>query len=410
MKRSLGAISIGLNLALLGVLIFCLRPGRIPAKADPERKLGSPSTIAFAQATNVIDVTNTAVSVVKFHWREIESSDYPTYLANLRAFHCPEKTIFDIIFADIEKLFTERAKKLEVAEKFWATGDDLEKARLAKEQKQADLIEEKRALIKTLLNSDLDWEVMQEWYKEKELGMYAGFLEDSQAERALSVAKKFADRIEAVDARASGLLIPEDAEEKKRVYAEMRSALGEIISSAELEEGELRAVFLSSYLFSSKDLQEARLSGPEVHQIMQLKLRFDNPLEHELGKYDGNDALPEELSKQDFLARVKLLLGEFRYQHYLRAHDSDFQRLCKLGEENGLRPQVAMAVFDAQSAATLESLPIRENNLLPRRERRLQLESVERATHDAIQQMLGEKVMARYSTNGGGWIKELGKP
>ncbi len=410
MKRNFGAISIGSNFILLGIFLFCLKSAHLPVKPERGLKIQLSSAPALVQRTNVIDATNAPVFSTKFYWRDIESEDYPTYIANLRAVHCPEKTIFDILFADIEKLFAEREKKLDVKEKFWLTGDEIDKARLAKQEKVFALHKEKRELIKTLLNSDLDWEVMQEWYKQKELGMFLAYLPDAQVERALSVAKTFSERIQEVARRADGLRIPEDAEENSRVYSEMKTALSGIISSTELDEGELRAVCIAGYIFHSKDLKECHITGPELRHITQLKAQYDNPLQHELLKFDGEDSSPEELGKQTFLGQVKNYLREVRFKQYLRANDNEFEQLCNFVEKNGLRSQIALAVFEVQSAATLESLQIKENNRLLRREMRQQLQLIEQSARDAIQQMLGAKAMANYSTNGGSWITELGKP
>ena len=165
----------------------------------------------------------------------------------------------------------------------------------------------------------------------------------------------------------------------------MKLALGEIVSLADLEEGELRMICVLSSLFSESELKESKLTGPELRQITQLKLRFDNPLEHEVVKYDGEDSAPEELSKQEFLKQIRKFLGEVRFTQYLRAHDHEFEQLCQLTESSGLRPQIAMAVFEVQSAAMLESLQIREDNALRRKERRLQLDSIEQSARDAIQ-------------------------
>ena len=41
----------------------------------------------------------------RFHWREIEATDYRVYMANLRRIGCPEETLRDIISADVHALF-----------------------------------------------------------------------------------------------------------------------------------------------------------------------------------------------------------------------------------------------------------------------------------------------------------------
>ena len=43
-----------------------------------------------------------------FDWRQVESQDYKQYIANLRAIGCPEKTIKEIVTADVKDLFAAR--------------------------------------------------------------------------------------------------------------------------------------------------------------------------------------------------------------------------------------------------------------------------------------------------------------
>lgn len=43
------------------------------------------------------------------HWGDLESSDYPTYVRNLRAFGCPEPTLRDIVIADLHAVFDAQA-------------------------------------------------------------------------------------------------------------------------------------------------------------------------------------------------------------------------------------------------------------------------------------------------------------
>ena len=52
--------------------------------------------------------TNLVVRRQLFSWQEIESADYPTYVANLRQIGCPEQTIRDIIIADVNALYSRR--------------------------------------------------------------------------------------------------------------------------------------------------------------------------------------------------------------------------------------------------------------------------------------------------------------
>jgi len=101
----LGAVltaSLALNLALIVWLAYRDQPGAIPPEAnEPPERVIPPETIA--------QVTPAATP---FHWRQIESQDYRTYIANLRAVGCPESTIRDIVGADLHASFADRRQKL----------------------------------------------------------------------------------------------------------------------------------------------------------------------------------------------------------------------------------------------------------------------------------------------------------
>jgi hypothetical protein len=47
-----------------------------------------------------------------FRWAQLESTDYPTYIANLRTIGCPEQTVREIIAADVVDLYAPRRAPL----------------------------------------------------------------------------------------------------------------------------------------------------------------------------------------------------------------------------------------------------------------------------------------------------------
>ena len=59
-----------------------------------------------------------------FRWSQIESPDYPTYIANLRAIGCPERTIADLITADVDSLYAGRRRQLDLETRPAATGSE----------------------------------------------------------------------------------------------------------------------------------------------------------------------------------------------------------------------------------------------------------------------------------------------
>src|SRR6266536_995000 len=137
-------VSLGLNIALAVML----------ARFSPEVTVrnttlaASPSPVDATKAYK----TNVVVRRQNFTWDEIESADFPTYIANLRAIGCPEATIRDIIVADVNQLFARRrATEVVTAEQqWWRSEPDPDVTQSASEKLKA-LERERRNLLTALL-------------------------------------------------------------------------------------------------------------------------------------------------------------------------------------------------------------------------------------------------------------------
>ena len=99
--KTVSRILILSNLVLAGV-VFALLAGR--------RTEMPPATIPSApQAAVPVEPVGSASPAVMapkpdpFRWGQLESTDYPTYVANLRAIGCPKQTIRDIVTADVDE-------------------------------------------------------------------------------------------------------------------------------------------------------------------------------------------------------------------------------------------------------------------------------------------------------------------
>lgn len=83
------------------VLQTCSRPGKLTPSVSTTNHTcplnQPPQTEAAAQSA--------PDPVAEFNWRQIESTNYHTFIANLRHISCPESTIRDIVIADLNQLF-----------------------------------------------------------------------------------------------------------------------------------------------------------------------------------------------------------------------------------------------------------------------------------------------------------------
>src|SRR5882724_1365300 len=101
--------------------------------------------------------TNVVVRRQFFSWQQLESPDYPTYVANLRDIGCPEQTIRDIIIADVNALYTRRraTEILTAEQEWWRSEPNSNLVQVATEKARA-LDEERRGLLSRLLGNN--WE------------------------------------------------------------------------------------------------------------------------------------------------------------------------------------------------------------------------------------------------------------
>jgi hypothetical protein len=94
-------ISILTNVVLAGVVFALLADRRtnIPPTTIPSTsQIAAPAESVASASADVV-----APKPDPFRWGQLESTDYPTYVANLRAIGCPEPTIRDIVSADVDE-------------------------------------------------------------------------------------------------------------------------------------------------------------------------------------------------------------------------------------------------------------------------------------------------------------------
>jgi len=111
MKTTL-KLSILLNCGLLcGLLLLLAAGGKAHSVAAPPAQFEEPP----AAAETAVPATTVPVRGDErpFNWSQLESSDYSTYIANLRSIGCPEQTIRDIITADVDSQYAPRREPLE---------------------------------------------------------------------------------------------------------------------------------------------------------------------------------------------------------------------------------------------------------------------------------------------------------
>jgi hypothetical protein len=151
------AVSLTFNV-LLGVAYWIEQPAAPkPAERASEAASSFQSSVQVVERTVTNKVTVTGPTNM-LDWRRVESEDYRKYVANLRAVGCPEKTIRDVIIADVNELYRQRYREFFPPTnrvEYWKPGNPManlfDGTRIARDH---ELRQEKRGLIRSLLGND----------------------------------------------------------------------------------------------------------------------------------------------------------------------------------------------------------------------------------------------------------------
>ena len=334
----------------------------------------------------------------EFRWSRIESADYPTYVANLRAIGAPEKTIRDIILADLEKLYQSRleASRQTNNGRFWQTAEQREKARSDLNRRERELSREKRALIKTLLGLDYDQSALEAWWDEQEFVLVLGFLPDPKPVEVIAALNRFGEQDNEIDDRAGGILTPEDVALKKGFFNQMLTELGQYLTPSELEEVELRSIGAMSFAFADEHPTDLKLTGAELREIMRLKWRWNSPLEEEFEWPDEAFEEQRRRGHEEFAVRARKLMGDDRFAAFLQQDDSEFQPIHELAERQNLSNTTALRAYEIMKVTTVETTRVRRDQTLSASQRRAQVEAIRQSAEGALRQTLGERALTDY--------------
>ena len=191
-----------LNVACLAALSFFVARWIRPGGFGPQvQYVTNYVPVLKARQQPVTIVTNIVVEGTNdFRWAQLESEDYRSYVARLRAIGCPEQTIRDIIIADVDKLL---APKMLVAagrtnmisywqpieQELWESAEQKEAIR---QQRAVDF--EKREVIRELLGVDLVGERLRNQGQGDYYGERLNFLAEEKRARVRATLDHFDDQ------------------------------------------------------------------------------------------------------------------------------------------------------------------------------------------------------------------------
>jgi len=201
--RSRQKLWVGAAVALAAVTAYYAgwRAARRTAEPSPPPVVGDPLASEEPPAPPAPEVVVTTNYVTNdFRWRQLESEDYPTYIARLRAIGCPEQTIRDIIIADLDKLFAPQVERIHHTDRpvnYWESSEeelanDVDPIEVARQQRQID--QQKRDVIEALLGVDLVRERLKQQGRKDYYERRLAFLPEAKRDAVRQVLEDYDQR------------------------------------------------------------------------------------------------------------------------------------------------------------------------------------------------------------------------
>jgi hypothetical protein len=382
-------ISLGLNALLAGGLFFRWDAGGADASARAMRR--TPEVASGTVKTNFI------VRRQFFSWQELESSDYPTYIANLRTIGCPDQTIRDIIVADVNQLYG-RKKALEIVsadQQWWRSEPDLD-VTVSGIEKVEQLEAERRELLTRLLGAG--WEFAAKPASSPPNTPLDGPVLGLLSQESRQVVKEISERTEgkiqeyAEGQRRAGRRVSQA--ELAKIRQQFRNELSQVLNPAQMEE------YLLRYSHTAERLRDALagvdVSPDEFRRLFQA--RDQNQMQLDLLS-DSQDAATRKRAAE-MAARMeeelRQALGPERYEQHRIASDDNYRSAHEVAESAGVKAELVQPIYDFLRTAEEEKRRIREDATLDAAQQASAMARMEAEYLESLRKLLGDAGFARY--------------
>jgi hypothetical protein len=369
-----------LNVVLVGMVVLLSRDF-----------LRENATVSVAVAPKPVTrevKTNVVIRRQAFSWNEIESSDYHVYIANLRRIGCPEKTIRDIIVADVNDLFAERiAREVVIPEqKWWLPDPDSEAMQAGIDQVRA-LEAEKFQMLTDLLGPD--WNTPPRPNRPGNALHFDGPILSKLSPEVKSTIEEIeanAERSRAdIIARARQQQKTADPAELARVQLEARRQLGSVLTPEQLEEYLLRYSHTADVM--REQLRGFGADADEFRSIFRARDSFDQQIADAAGTDPASTQRRTELARMRDEA-ISQAIGPERYRLYQLTENPLFRQAQDQAQQSAAPADKVMPIFRINQAVQEETARIQNDRTLSDDQRRVALAAVQQQQQNSINRIL----------------------
>jgi LysM repeat protein len=372
--RAITLISLAANILLAAAFMIAMRQAYLGHSAAP----AGTSALAVEQPK-----TRVLFRRQFFSWTDLESDDYPTYIANLRDIGCPEQTIRDIIIADVNALYGQkRATNVVTAEQQWWRPEPDSNVVAVAAEKLRLLEDERRALLTRLLGTNWETGDLANLPRPSRQGIVLdgpvlGTLpaETKQALEGISIRSQ--DRLQAyLDAQRRDGKEPDPAELAK-IRQQTRAELQRVLGPAELEEYLLRYSEDAAGLRAELgQLKYFNASPDEFRAMFRSTDQLNEQIQLLASATDPNSVAQRKALEEQRDNALKLALGPARYDEFRLLQDPLYRDAVATAQQAGT-PEAARVIYQLNLASAAEQARIQADPTLTAEQKAIEQKQIE---------------------------------
>lgn len=393
---------LGINMVVNVGLILLLTLGS-PAKLDPSSLNSHPPSSApqaIAASPTSPDPkpsepapTQSPTNTIPFHWSQLESTDYPTYIANLRSVACPEPVIRTLIAEELRTLYVRPTPSPATDhQSFWLSGTALRERELTDRNSTLSADASMRAVYHTLLGGSLPDEHGNDWAEQAINALVLGFLPRENRSEVHAWMRELEEDAEHIRQTAQHILTPADREALIQLYEQRQGDLSRLLGPAQLEELALRMGALHDIMDDIDDLG-SNVTADELRQLTKAHHRVAPLLwRHFADEHDLDDLLPNE-SKEPYASQLERdylrILGPDRFATWKREQDPLFRQLRSRASKANIDEAAAIVAYRTFQDATQQLAELRTDASLDLQTRAMLVRQLATETSASLENSVG---------------------
>ncbi|HYG22936.1 MAG TPA: hypothetical protein VEH04_09150 [Verrucomicrobiae bacterium] len=399
------AASLSLNAALVIALVSLQD---VTSGADPTfvTAIDSPAVPPLQAVVIDSEANPSAIKQIPFRWSSLESQDYRQYVSNLRAIHCPEETLRDIIVADLDQLCASKPGHTPPNPAPWNGATRRRALERQHVLSRAAMAAEKRALVRELIGYPWDHSSRDVWHQDSYTSILLGFLAASKGPQLLSLLADATEQARAIKEASGGILIAEDREALRRLYHTLQREMSGMLSAADKLEFELRTQAGAYLPVEDIHWDGVTINGGELREFVRFSLEHRDMFAEEFLAEAPLAGDTIEAKRTAFTSRVRTMLGPVRFSDYERAQDQAFRELFAFTAARNMTRDVAVHIYNTCRAAESQASQVRNDATLSAEEQLAALAVLKSMTTKSVAARLGADYR-EYVSGAGQWMSIL---